>query len=73
MQAVGSPGNDVATATRMSKNNRLIKQNNKFARASTFFLLYISLPPVQDYDVKMPNFTFYGGCKQAAMVFSFPF
>ena len=27
--------------------------------------LYISLPLPHDYDVKMPNFTFYGGRKQA--------
>ena len=31
-------------------------QNNNFARASRF--LYISLPSLHDYDVKMPNFTF---------------
>ena len=30
-------------------------QNNNFARASLF--LYISLPSLHDYDVKMPNFT----------------
>ena len=29
----------------------------------TFF--YISLPSLHNYDVKMPNFTFYGGRKQA--------
>ena len=29
----------------------------------TFF--YISLPLLHNYDVKMPNFTFYGGRKQA--------
>ena len=33
--------------------------------------LYISLPSLHDYDVKMPNFTFYGGRKQATMNFSF--
>ena len=27
-------------------------------------LLYISFPFLHDYDVKMPNFTFYGGRKQ---------
>ena len=27
--------------------------------------LYISFPFLHDYDVKMPNFVFYGGCKQA--------
>ena len=41
------------------KSNRLNKQNNNFARASRF--LYISLPSsLHDYDVHMPNFTFYG-------------
>ena len=35
--------------------------------------LYISLPPLQDYNVKMPNFTFYGGRKQATTNFSFSF
>ena len=35
--------------------------------------LYISLPSLHDYDVKMPNFTFYGGRKQATTNFSFPF
>ena len=27
--------------------------------------LYISLPSLHDHDVKMPNFTFYAGRKQA--------
>ena len=31
--------------------------------------LYISLPPLRDYDGKMPNFTFYGGRKQAKAKF----
>ena len=35
--------------------------------------LYISLLLLQDYDVKMPNFTFYGGHKQATEKFSFSF
>ena len=34
------------------------KQINNFARASLFF--GISLPFLYDYDVKMPNFVFYG-------------
>ena len=33
--------------------------------------LYISLKLLHDYDVKMPNFTFYGGRKQATTKFSF--
>ena len=32
--------------------------------------LYISLPSLRDYDVKMPNFSFYGGRKQALTNFS---
>ena len=35
--------------------------------------LYISLAPLQDYNVKMPNFTFYGGRKQATTNFFFLF
>ena len=35
--------------------------------------LYISLPLLHDYDVKIPNFTSYGGCKQATTKFSFSF
>ena len=35
--------------------------------------LYISLLLLLDYDVKMPNFTFFGGRKQATMKFSFFF
>ena len=40
-------------------NHRFIEQNNKFAGAHAF--VYISLPSLHDCDVKMPNFTFYGG------------
>ena len=45
-----------ATATKTSKNNRFNKLNNNLARASR--ILYISLPSLHDYDVKMPNFMF---------------
>ena len=44
---------------------RFIKQSIKFARASRFLL--------HDYDVKMSNFTFYGGHKRATTKFSFSF
>ena len=38
------------------------------------FFLYISLPLLHDYDVKMPpNFALYGGGKQATTKFSFSF
>ena len=35
--------------------------------------LYISLQIMHDNDGKMPNLTFYGGCKQATAKFSFSF
>ena len=54
------------------KSNSLTRQNNNFARASPFFL-YISLPSLHDYPLKMPNFTFCKGRKQAMTKFSFSF
>ena len=35
--------------------------------------LYISLPFLNDYDVKFPNWTFHGGRKQATTKFYFSF
>ena len=35
--------------------------------------LYISLPALHDYDVKMPNFAFYGVRKQTTTKFCFSF
>ena len=35
--------------------------------------LYISFQFLQDCDVKMPNFSFYGGRKQATTIFYFSF
>ena len=35
--------------------------------------LYTSLPLMHDYDVKMPNFAFYGGRKQPTKKFYFSF
>ena len=35
--------------------------------------LYISLLSLHNYDVKMPNFTFYRGSTQATMKFSLYF
>ena len=50
------------------KSNSLTRQHNNFARASRFFA-YISLPSLHDYHVKMPNFTFCEGRKQAMTKF----
>ena len=47
------------------KSNWFITQKGNFARASHHPFLYISLPSLYDYDVKMPNCKFYGGRKQA--------
>ena len=33
--------------------------------------LYVSLPSLHDYEVKLPDFTFYGESKQATTKFSF--
>ena len=52
----------------VKKRNRF-KQNNNFARAWSF--LYISLPSLHDYDVKMPIFAFYGGRIQGTAKFFF--
>ena len=69
----GTFRSDDTTATRTSKRAiGLKKQNNNFARASRFFL-YILLPFVHDYGVKMPNLAFYVGRKQATTKFYFSF
>ena len=53
------------------KNNWFNKQNNNFARASRFFVHFF--PVLHDYEVKMPNFAFYGGRKQATTKLYFLF
>ena len=41
--------------------------NSNFARATRF--LYISLPSLHDYDLKLPNFTFSGGRELQTTIF----
>ena len=36
-------------------------------------LLYISFPFLHNYDLKMPNFVFSGGCKQGTTKFYFSY
>ena len=55
---------------RRRESKSKVKQNNNFARASRFFA-YISLPSLHDFHVKMPNFTFCEGRKQAKIFFLF--
>ena len=53
--AIGSFSNDDGDGNENLKNsNRFMEENNTFARASRF--LYIYLPLLHDYDVKMPHF-----------------
>ena len=47
----------------------LNEQNNNFARASSF--LYIPLPSLRDYNVKLRNFTFCRGREQKTTTFFF--
>ena len=42
------------------------RQNDNFAHHA---FLYISLPSLHDYDLKMPNFTFCRGREQKATTF----
>ena len=49
----------------------LISKTTTLHVQDTFW--YISLPSLHDYDVKIPNLTFYGGRKQATTNFSFYF
>ena len=44
---------------------KIKQRDDNFARASHLFVLYISLPFLHYYDVKMPNFAYYGEFKQA--------
>ena len=55
--------NDVTAMRMLKKNNRFNKKNNNFAHTSHFFATF--LPFLRNYNVKMPNFAFYGECQQA--------
>ena len=67
--------NSVSDGSQCILNNRKFKmwrhrtRNKKQGKTTTLpvhhTLLYISLPSLQDYHVKMPSFTFCEGCKQA--------
>ena len=60
--------NDVDVNENGKKAIGLDWQNNNFAPASRFFF---SLPSLHDYDVKMPNFTFFGGREHKTTTFFF--
>ena len=56
---------------RQKKTIGLISKTTTLHVHHTFW--YISFPFLHDYDVKMPNFAFYGGRKQATTKFYFSF
>ena len=67
---IGRLSNDDGDGKENGKKTKgLDWQNNNFARASRF--LYISLPSLHDYNVKVPNFTFCRGREQTATTFFF--
>ena len=68
----GALATTAATATRMSKKQWAYWAKQQICTRITLFL-YISLPSLHDYDVKMHNFTFNGGRKRATTNFSFSF
>ena len=64
-------GNENAKKKNYYKTIGLISKTTTLHMHHAF--LYISLLFLHDYDVKMPNFAFYGGRKQATMTFYFSF
>ena len=63
--------NDVDDNKKVKKAIGLISKTATLHMCHTF--LFISFPFLHDYDVKMPNFAFYGGRKQATTKFYFSF
>ena len=70
---VGSFSNDDGDGNENVKKAAigLLSKTSGFHARHAFW--YISLPLLHDYDVKIPNFTFYVGRKQATTKFSFSF
>ena len=66
----------VETSVTVNNSRKLTAKNNWLRLAKQQFCvhhasLFISLPSLNDYDVKMPNFTFCGGCENKTTFFSF--
>ena len=53
----------------VTKATGLDWQNNNFARASRFYVHFFSLLSLHDYDVKLPNFTFFEGREHRTTTF----
>ena len=70
--SLGSFSNDEGESSEnVKKAIGLISKTTTLNVLHTF--LYISLPSLHDYGVKMPNFTLYGGRKHVKANFSFSF
>ena len=54
------------------KRNRLRLAKQQLCTCSTRFL-FISLPSLHDYDVRLPHFTFYGGREHVTTISFFSF
>ena len=63
--------NDADSNENVKKTKGLISKTTTLHVHHAF--LYISFLFLHDYDVKMPNFAFYGGRKQATTKFYFSF
>ena len=64
MHVIGSFSNDDGDGNQdVKKAIGLLRKTTTLHVHHAF--LYISSPSLHDYDVKMPNCKFYGGCKQA--------
>ena len=73
----GSSNSGTTLGTLRIDDLRRQRERQKISKTTTFHVnhpfWYISLSSQPDYDVKMPNFTFCGGRKQATTKFSFSF
>ena len=67
-----SNDDDDGTATTAQKKGMGLLSKTTILHMHHSFL-YISLPSLLDYDVKMPDFTLFGGRKEATTNFSFSF
>ena len=67
-----TPGTKTATLGSFSNDNGDFNENGKKTTLSMHHaFLYVSLPLMHDYDVKLPNFTFCGGHEQKTTILLF--
>lgn len=71
LPSIGSLSNNDDNVNKDGKKAIGWDSQNNFACASCF--LYVSLPSLHDYDMKLPNFTSYGGREHTDNHFLFVF